>query len=326
MVSGRRAQCPRIERGAEAKLTALGRLLPASLQGAIRRQAHNVGLGGILGDLFLTYPPDPLGLDRSLAKRWFFVLDQTLGRYFRPTVLGAENLLPGRGLVIGCHSGVIPYDAACLVVAIRQHTGRFARAIGDRFFGRRAAVERYLRACGAMIGEPGAVEAALRRDELVVVFPGGALDMCRPIWERYRVRAHRGFAPGRGGYVKAALRTGSPIVPVAIVGAEETHLMLGDVAPVARLLGLPFFPIVASPWPLPAHIYLRFGAPIHLTASPRAASVQPVVDRLNVEVRRTLQALIDDTVRHRRGIYWSTYVDDTVRTPAHSEPANARAR
>jgi len=326
MASRRRAPRPRLERGAEAKLTALGRLLPASLQDAIQRQASSVGLGGILGDLFLTHPPDPLGLDPARAKRWFFVLDQTLGRYFRPTVLGAENLPAGRCLVIGCHSGVIPYDAACLVVAIRKHTGRFARAIGDRFFGRRAAVERYLRACGAMIGEPAGVEAALRRDELVVAFPGGALDMCHPIWERYRVRAHRGFAPGRGGYVKAALRTGSPIVPVAIVGAEETHLMLGDVAPLARLLGVPFFPIVASAWPLPAHLYLRFGAPIHLAGSAGAANVQSLVDRLNADVRQTLQALIDDTVRHRRGIYWSTYVEDTVPTPAQPEARVARAR
>jgi len=325
MESGRRAECPRIERDAKPRLTALGRLLPASLQDAIRREVRNVGLGGVLADLVLTHPPDPLGFDPVFTKRWFFVLDQTLGRYFRPTVLGAENLPAGRGLVIGCHSGVVPYDAACLVVAIRKHTGRFARAVGDRFFGRNAAVERYLRGCGAIIGDPTAVEAALRRDELVVVFPGGALDMCRPIWERYRVRAHRGFAPGRGGYVKAALRTGSPIIPVAVVGAEETHLMLGNVGPLARLLGWPFFPIVASPWPLPAHIYLRFGAPIHLDAPPGAAGVQSVVDRLNVEVRQTLQTLIDDTVRHRRGIYWSTYVDDAVRSPTHAEPHVARA-
>jgi 1-acyl-sn-glycerol-3-phosphate acyltransferase len=126
--------------------------------------------------------------------------------------------------------------------------------------------------------------------------------------------------------VKAALRTGSPIVPVAIVGAEETHLMLGDVAPLARLLGVPFFPIVASRWPLPAHLYLRFGAPIHLTGSAGAANVQSLVDRLNVEVRQTLQALIDDTVRHRRGIYWSTYVEDTVPTPTQPEARVARAR
>jgi 1-acyl-sn-glycerol-3-phosphate acyltransferase len=316
----------RFAHGAEPELTALGRLLPTSLQDVIQRQTKNVGLGGVLGDLFLTHPPDPLGLDPAVAKRWFFVLDQTLGRYFRPTVIGAENLPAGRCLVVGCHSGVMPYDAACLVLAIRKHTGRFARAIGDRFFGRHAAIERLLRACGAMIGEPAAVEAALRRDELVVVFPGGALDMCRPIWERYRVRGHRGFAPGHGGYVKAALRTGSPIVPVAIVGAEETHLMLGDVAPVARLLGVPFFPIIASPLPLPAHLYLRFGAPIHLPAPPGAAEVQSLVDRLNRDVRRTLQALIDDTVRRRRGIYWSTYVDDRARPSAQIEPRVGHGR
>jgi 1-acyl-sn-glycerol-3-phosphate acyltransferase len=230
-------------------------------------------------------------------------------RYFRLTVRGAEHLPPGRAIVVGCHSGVLPWDATCLVVAIHRHTGRFSRNVAHQLFGRFAPVARFLAAHGMVMGEAARVEALLRREEIVLLFPGGAEDMRRPVWERYRVKPHKGFAPGNGGYVKIALRTQSPLVPVAVVGAEETHLLLGDVPPLARLLGTPYFPIVLSALPLPARLYVRFGAPVHLDAPPEAAADQAVVDRLNIEVRRALQNLIDDTRRRRHGIYWSSYAE-----------------
>lgn len=247
------------------------------------------------------------GFDPVVTGRIFDVLSQTVCRYFRLRVLGADNIPHGRALLVGCHSGVLPWDATCLVVAVHRVTGRFTRNVGDRFFATLGPFWRLLEATGALVGECGAVEALLRRDELVLVFPGGAADMLRPIWRRYRLVPHHGLAPGRGGYVKAALRARSPIVPVAVVGTEEIHGMLGSVPPLARLLGWPFFPIVASAVPLPARIYIRFGAPVRLDAPPEAAADRATVDRLNDRVQRTLQALIDDTVRRRHGIYWSTF-------------------
>jgi 1-acyl-sn-glycerol-3-phosphate acyltransferase len=184
--------------------------------------------------------------------------------------------------------------------------------VGDRVVGRRGPLARILKATGHVIGERPRVEELLQRDALVLVFPGGAQDMLRPIWRRYRVVPHVGLAPGNGGYLKAALRARSPIVPVAVVGTEEIHVLLGDLPSLARWIGFPFFPLVASPLPLPARIYIRFGPPIHLDAPPEAADDQATVDRLNVEVRERLQALITDTVRHRRGIYWSRYDDGAI--------------
>jgi 1-acyl-sn-glycerol-3-phosphate acyltransferase len=289
------------------RLSALGRALPRSWSEAILARPRGLDLPSLLADCFVSYTPDAAGFDPARARRALFMVDQLVCRYFRMTVIGGHNLPPGRALIIGCHSGGLPWDAACLVVAIQRATRRFSRNAGDRIFGRFAAVERFLGARGAVIGDPSQLEALLAQDELVVLFPGGAKDMTRPIWERYRVKPHRGFAPGRGGYIRLALRTRSPIVPVAIVGAEETHLLLANLAPVARLLALPYVPLFLSPLPLPARIYVRFGAPIRLAATPEAAADQETVDRLNVEVRHGLQALIDDTRRRRRGIYWSSY-------------------
>jgi 1-acyl-sn-glycerol-3-phosphate acyltransferase len=288
-------------------LNALGRLLPTWAQDAVRRHAHGLDVPAVLADLFLDHPTDAHGFDPAVARRSYFFVAQTICRYFRSTVIDAHHIPEGRALLVGCHSGVVAWDATVLVPEILRHTGRFSRNTGDFFFAGLGPLSRFLAASGVVIGRPDTLVDLLRHEALVLLFPGGAADMCRPIWERYRVRAHRGWAPGHGGYVKVALRAGAPIVPMAIVGAEEVHGLLTDMPPLARLLGTPFFPIVLSPFPLPARIYLRFGEPIRLDAPPAAATDQVVVDELNVTVRDRLQALIDDTVRRRRGIYCSRY-------------------
>src|SRR5512143_1828704 len=205
------------------------------------------------------------GFDPATAERWLAGVRAVLWPYFRPQVIGTEHLPAGRALIIGCHSGVMPYDAACTVAAVQEATGRVCRSIGDYMWGRVGAVERFLRRCGAMVGRPADVEAALRGDHLVLLFPGGARDMERSyLTQRYQVLPHRGFAPGRGGYIKLALRTGAPIVPLAVVGAEEAHVMLGNLPSVARFIGMPFMPVVLFPWPLPVKLFIRFGPPIRL--------------------------------------------------------------
>jgi 1-acyl-sn-glycerol-3-phosphate acyltransferase len=246
--------------------------------------------------------------DPATAEAWLGGVRAVLWPYFRPQLIGVEHLPAGRSLIVGCHSGVIPYDAACTLAAIHEATGRFCRSIGDRFFGGVAAMEEFLNRCGAIVGDPALVEAALRREHAVLLFPGGALDMERSyLTAAYRVLPHRGFAPGRGGYIKAALRTGAPIVPLAVVGAEEAHVMLGTSSTVARLLGTPLFPFLLFPLPLPVKLYLRLGPPIRLRGTPADARRQDRVDALNRIVRERLQRLIDDTLRRRRGIIFSRY-------------------
>ncbi len=251
------------------------------------------------------------GFDASTAEWWLGLVRTVLWPYFRPQVMGTEHLPAGRGLIVGCHSGVIPYDAATALVAIHDATGRYARAIGDELFGRVQMVEDFLRRQGALVGRPAVVEAALRAENLVLLFPGGAKDMERSyLTQRYRVLPHRGFAKGRGGYIKIALRTGAPIIPLAVVGAEEAHVMLTNVPVLASILRLPLFPWLLFPLPLPVKLYLRFGPPILLTGSAADARDQRRVDALNGLVRRRVQRLITDTVRRRSGVIFSDYRHD----------------
>ncbi|MFN8640951.1 MAG: hypothetical protein U0802_04555 [Candidatus Binatia bacterium] len=141
----------------------------------------------------------------------------------------------------------------------------------------------------------------------MLVFPGGALDMAQSyLTDAYRVVPHRGFAPGRGGYIKLALRTGAPVVPLAVVGAEETHVVLGNWAAAARLLGTPLLPFVLSPLPLPAALPPS-GSRSASRGTAADARRQERVDALNRVVQARLQRLIDDTVRRRRGIFLGGY-------------------
>lgn len=253
-------------------------------------------------------------LDPAAADRWMGRVRAVLWPYFRPRLIGLEHLPTGRALLIGRHSGVIPYDAACAVAAIHEATGRVCRAFGDRFFAAIPGVEPFLNRCGAGVADPAVAEAALRGDDVVLVFPGGTLDMQRPyLRDAYRVVPHRGFAPGHGGYVKLALRTGAPIVPLAVVGAEEAHVLLGNWAAGARLLGTPLLPFVLFPLPLPVKLYLRLGPAIRLRGTPADAERQERVDALNRLVQRRLQRLIDDTVRRRHGVVFSRYDEGGVR-------------
>jgi 1-acyl-sn-glycerol-3-phosphate acyltransferase len=263
---------------------------------------------------------DALGFEAATAERWLGYVRAVLWPYFRPQVIGAGNVPAGRALIVGCHSGVIPYDAAATLVAVHEATGRFARALGDYLFGQNAAVEGFLRRSGAVVGRPEVVETLLRAGHLVLIFPGGAKDMERPyLTQRYRVLPHRGFAPGRGGYIKVALRTGAPIVPLAVVGAEEAHVLLGTVPALAGVFRVPFFPWVLFPLPLPVKLYIRFGAPIVLPGGAADARDQRAVDRLNAMVRRRVQRLIDDTVRRRTGVIFSRFDENGMarrrRTP-----------
>ena len=253
---------------------------------------------------------DAFGFEEATAERWLGLVRTALWPYFRPHIIGAEHLPQrGRAMIVGCHYGVIPYDTACALTAIHEATGRFARAVGDNFFASIPAVERFLHRVGAVVGRPDVLERILRAGHMVLVIPGGAKDSARRyLTQRYHALPIRGFAPGRGGYVKIALRTRSPIIPFAAVGGEEAHVMLGTVPFVDRLLGVPFLPVVLFPLPLPTKLYIRFGEPMRLPGTPADADDQRTVDELNTLVRKQVQHLIDDTLRHRQGIVFSTYV------------------
>ena len=207
----------------------------------------------------------------------------------------------GSALVVANHAGALfPWDGAMLKVALRfEHpAARELRPLVDDFVFQTPFL-------ASLVGRVGGVRACrenaerlLVKGELVAVFPEGIRGMRKPFRDRYRLQRF-----GRGGFVALALATGAPIVPVAIVGAEETHPLLGTWRWPAKALGLPYFPITPTfPWlgvlglvPLPSKWSIRFGRPIDLARryGPEDAADPVLVDRLAEDVRETVQAMVN---------------------------------
>jgi 1-acyl-sn-glycerol-3-phosphate acyltransferase len=166
---------------------------------------------------------------------------------------------------------------------------------------------------GGVRADPENAERLLLKDELVAVFPEGEKGMGKLWRDRYRLQRF-----GRGGFVKLALRTGAPIIPVAVVGAEEAAPMLGKVTWFAKNIGIPWIPVTPTfPWlgpagllPLPSKWYVEFGAPIELPHShgPAAAEDRLLVNRLADQIRTQIQQMIEGLLGKRRSPVLSAFL------------------
>ncbi|HLL68242.1 MAG TPA: lysophospholipid acyltransferase family protein [Micromonosporaceae bacterium] len=242
------------------------------------------------------YDVDEFGFDQHLSEGMFLPLLRPLYRsWFRIEVSGAAHLpRDGAALVVANHSGPIAVDAVMLAVAVHEETPhqRFLRLLGADLVFRLPVVSEVARKSGGTLACNPDAERLLASGELVGVFPEGFKGTGKPFSERYRLQRF-----GRGGFVSAALRTGTPIIPASIVGAEEAYPMIGNITPLARLLGAPYFPITPTfPWlgplglvPLPSKWLIEFGKPISTEGMADSADDPMVVFNLADEVRETIQ-------------------------------------
>jgi 1-acyl-sn-glycerol-3-phosphate acyltransferase len=252
---------------------------------------------------------DEFGLDPSVDARSRAGFEALFRRYFRAAVSGIEHVpASGRALLVANHSGTFPWDGVMLKTAIRlEHPARRElRWLTEDFVYHFPFLGTFLSRIGAVRANPENAERLLARDALVAVFPEGIQGIGKLYRQRYQLQRF-----GRGGYVKLALRSGAPLVPTAIVGAEETNPLLFKVGWLSKLTGLPYLPVTATfPWlgplglvPLPARWKVVFGSPIDLSEyGPEGADDAILVNRLNERVRATIQTLVDDAVSARGSV------------------------
>jgi 1-acyl-sn-glycerol-3-phosphate acyltransferase len=253
-----------------------------------------------------SYEVDEFGFDRHLAESVFLPALRPLYRtWFRSEVTGVEHLpFDGPALVVANHSGTVALDALMLGVAVHDEhpQRRFLRLLGADLVFRMPFLSELARKSGATLACSPDVERLLRNGELVGVFPEGFKGTGKPFAERYKLQRF-----GRGGFVSAALRTGTPIVPVSIVGAEEIYPMLGNIKPLARLLGAPYFPVTPTfPWlgplgavPLPSKWLIEFCEPIDTKEHIESADDPMVVFNLADQVRETIQQNLHKLLERR---------------------------
>ncbi len=230
--------------------------------------------------------------------------------WFRVEVSGIENLpSTGAGLVVANHAGTLPFDGPMLSVAVRDHhpAHRDLRLLAADivfdlpFFGPIARRAGHTMACNADANR------LLADGELTAVFPEGYKGLGKPFRDRYKLQRF-----GRGGFVAAALRAGAPIIPCSIIGSEEIYPMLADVKLLARVLGVPYFPItplfpLAGPLglvPLPSKWHIAFGTPVDTSGYDETAADDPMVTfEITDQVRETIQQTLFGLLSQRRNTF-----------------------
>lgn len=253
------------------------------------------------------YAVDDFGFDPELTDKVLLQIFRPLYRsWFRVQVSGIDHVPADSGALVVCnHSGVIALDAIMTQVALHdEHPAhRHLRLLGaDLVFANPVMGDLARRAGHTLACNPDA-ERLLTAGEVVGVFPEGFKGIGKPFTQRYKLQRF-----GRGGFVSAALRTGVPIIPTAIVGAEETYPMIGNASLIGRLLGLPYFPLTPTfPWlgplgmvPLPSKWLIHFGEPIPTEHyGPEAADDPMVVFNLTDQVREQIQQSLFDQLGRR---------------------------
>jgi 1-acyl-sn-glycerol-3-phosphate acyltransferase len=252
------------------------------------------------------YGYDPWGLNIDAMRRSLVITTLLYRHYFRVETYGIENLPDGRVLVIANHAGQIALDAAMIGTAtiLEREPPRILRGMGEYWLPTVPFINVLMSRTGSVVGTPKNCTDLLRIEEAVIAFPEGIRGMNKLFSERYRLQRFG------SGFMRLALATKTPIVPVAVVGSEEQAPAIANLTGLARLLGIPAFPITLT-WPLlgplgllplPVKYRIYFGKPLRFEGNPDDEDA--VIDRKVGRVVDTIQAMLDRGLRTRPGIFF----------------------
>lgn len=258
------------------------------------------------------YETDKWGLDREFLDTVRPFFDFMYKRYWRVQTSGLENIpAEGRAMLVVNHSGQLPWDGAMLAtgVMLEHPAQRLVRTLYATWFPTVPFISDLFVKCGQVLATEENGIRLLQQDELVAVFPEGYKGVGKLYKERYRLARF-----GRGGFVKMALKTRAPIIPVAIVGAEETYISLAKSDVMAKLTGFPYFPISPTfPWlglagfiPLPTKWYVDIGEPVS-TENYKSGSENNLVmvSQLADQIRNLVQQMIYARLAMRKSVFLS---------------------
>jgi 1-acyl-sn-glycerol-3-phosphate acyltransferase len=254
---------------------------------------------------------DEFGYDPVYEQRVLPVFEFLYDKYFRVEVYGAEHVpREGRCLLVANHSGVLPVDGMMLRLAVRREhpDHRDVRWLAEDAIFHFPFLGSFTNRVGAVRACQENAERLLGNGSLVAVFPEGMKGIGKLFRERYKLQRF-----GRGGFVKLCLRTRTPIVPVAIVGSEETNPMLARIEYLTKALGIPYLPVTPTfpllgplgILPAPTKWKIFFGPRIALdTYGPEATDDEILVARLAEGVRAEIQSMLDRAIAERRSVWF----------------------
>jgi 1-acyl-sn-glycerol-3-phosphate acyltransferase len=244
------------------------------------------------------YGYDPWGFHTEAAIRGMVVTSLIYRYYFRVHTVGIENLPKGRMFLIGNHAGQIALDAAMIAAAcaLEAEPPRIVRGMGEYWLPRLPLLNVAMVRTGSVVGTPKNCVDLLNHGEAVIAFPEGVRGMNKSFTERYRLQEF-GY-----GFMRIALETDTPIVPVAVIGSEEQAISLGNFKPLARLLSMPAFPLVINFFPLPTRYHIYFGQPLHFSGDWN--DEDRVIGEKVDEVKHAIRAMIEDGLAARSSIFF----------------------
>ncbi|CAN5158100.1 hypothetical protein BH11CYA1_BH11CYA1_07650 [soil metagenome] len=250
--------------------------------------------------------PDKYGFNLESFAQWEAFFRFFYDDYYHVKTIGIENIpASGRAILVGNHSGGLPIDAYmtnCANYNLHSHPRRI-RCLALDYLLKLPVIKEIITGMGGVPARYSVAKQLLENDELVFFYPEGARGTGKPFKQRYRLID---FDPG---FVKAAIATGSSIVPITVVGADEIYPILGRLKGLAHFLGMPYFPLTLGfPWlplstsalPLPIKILIVVGKPIHFDYPPERVGDKRLRLRLTKEVQYTIQRQLNYLLRHRR--------------------------
>jgi 1-acyl-sn-glycerol-3-phosphate acyltransferase len=271
----------------------------------LRRKYHEFSLSVRSEEVDL-FGFDPI-FDRFVRPLFDFLYT----KYWRVETYGIANIpRSGACLMVGNHSGSLPYDATMLKMAVlKEHPAhREVRFMVEDFLFHFPFLGSLMNRFGGVRASQENAQQLLNAQLPVVVFPEGVKGLGKLYRDKYHLARF-----GRGGFIKLCLRTGAPLVPVAFIGPEEIHPMLARETFFAGLMGVPYIPVTPTfPWlgpagliPLPSKWSIHILPPIDLSQyGPEAEKDRVLVYRLAQQVKNQIQEVIVEQLKSRRSIWF----------------------
>lgn len=243
---------------------------------------------------------DVFGQERAHVALGLALVEPLHRLWFRVQAYGVEHVpAAGRAILASNHSGTLPFDAVMLWADVLLRRQRVPRPVADYFVSGLPFISTLFARAGVVAGTQGNLRVLMEAEELVMIFPEGVPGIGKPFRERYHLQEWR------VGHAELALRYRAPVVPVAVIGAEEQMPQVARIEALGPLVGAPYLPVPATLLPLPVRYHLHYGEPLRLHEGhrPEDADDPEVVHRASERVREAVQDLIERGLRQRRGVF-----------------------
>lgn len=239
---------------------------------------------------------DPWGFNADTNKLVLSLYSGVYNKYFRVETGGIENI-PAKGpvLIVGNHSGQLPIDGTLIAYALasRKKEPRMPRAMIERFFPTVPFLGNLLNQIGAVLGDPVNCAKMLENQEAVIVFPEGIRGSGKLYKDRYQLKRFG------NGFMHLAMQYNATVIPVGVVGCEETIPAIANIKPLAKMLGIPYVP-VTLPFILPAKVRLNFGKPMKFEGGD---TTEEEITRRVEQVKSVISDLIDQGLSERKRLF-----------------------